>query len=265
MTAPRPMAHAGRFYPADPGCLQKTIALHLNRARSSYGSPRVIIAPHAGWRYCAPVLGTAFRAVAGLARVDRLLLVGPSHYDPIAGIVTTDSPAFETPFGPMPVDLTALAGIPVDAQAHAKEHALEVHLPFLRLLFPDSAITPLLIGETAPEGVADHLMALGCGEGGVLTVISSDLAHYLPVDRLRVTDRDTLRRIEAGAYGDLGTERACAAPALRGLGVVAERIGLRAAALDLSDSYAITGENPANAVGYAAIAYFNPPAARSER
>ncbi len=264
MTALRAMAHAGVFYPADPDILRSTIALHLNRARSSYGNPCAIIAPHAGWRYCAPVLGTAFRAVAGLARVSRLLLVGPSHYDPIAGVVTTDAQAFETPFGPMPVDLPALAGIPVDAQAHAKEHALEVHLPFLRLLFPDSAIAPLLVGEAAPEAVADHLVALGCGEDDVLTVISSDLAHYLPVDRLRVTDRDTLRRIEAGDYATLGIDRACAAPALHGLGVVAERIGLKATALDLSDSHATTGENPASAVGYAAIAYSNPPT-RSDR
>ena len=170
--------------------------------------------------------------------------------------VCADAESFETPFGPVPVDLAALTGIPVDADAHAKEYALEVHLPFLRILFPDTAIAPLLVGEAAPETVAEHLMALGCGDDGVLTVISSDLAHYLPVEQLRITDRETLRLIEAGDYGALGVERACAAPALKGLGVVAQRLGLRAAALDLSDSTATTGANPQSAVGYAAIAYY---------
>ncbi len=256
MSGMRPMAHAGVFYPQAPEILRAMVAQHLNRARPSFGHPRAIVAPHAGWAYCAPVMATAFRAVAGLERVDRLLLVGPSHYDPVAGVVTTEAEAFETPFGSAPVDQAALTGIPVDADAHAKEHALEVHLPFLRVLFPDSPIVPLLVGEAAPEGVADHLMALGCGDNGVLTVISSDLAHYLPVDRLRVTDRETLRQIEAGDYGTLGVERACAAPALKGLGVVAQRLGLRAAALDLSDSTATAGANPQSAVGYAAIAYY---------
>jgi len=251
------MVHAGTFYPNDPEVLRSMVALHLNRARSSFGTPRAIIAPHAGWGYCAPVLATAFRAVAGRERVDRLLLVGPSHYEPVTGIVTTDAQAFDTPFGPVPVDLAALAGIPIDSQAHAKEHALEVHLPFLRLLFPDAPIAPVLVGEAAPEEIADHLMTLGCGGDTVLTVISSDLAHYLPVDLLRVTDRETLRHIEAGDYDALSIERACAAPAIKGLGVAAQRLGLDAVALDQSDSCSITGENPARAVGYAAIAYYD--------
>lgn len=255
--ASRPMAHAGTFYPADPGILRGTVAAHVNRARSSFGIPRAIVAPHAGWRYCAPVLGTAFRAVAGVRGIERLLLIGPSHYDPIEGIATTDAVAFDTPFGPMPVDLAALADIPVDAPAHEREHALEVHLPFLHLMFPDAAIAPLLIGGAEPEETADRLMALGCGGAGVLTVISSDLSHYLPVDQARMTDRETLRRIEAGDHDDIGIDRACAAPALKAMGVVARRIGLNAVALDLSDSHATTGENPASAVGYAAIAYYD--------
>lgn len=256
MIRTRPMAHAGTFYPRDADILRSRIALHLNRARTGFGTPRAILAPHAGWNYCMPVLATAFRAVAGRARVDRLVLVGPSHHDPVADVVTTDAEAFETPFGPVPVDRAALAGIPVDAQAHAKEHALEVHLPFVHLLFPDTPIAPLLVGAAAPDEVADHLGALGCGDDSVLTVLSSDLAHYLPVDRLRETDRDTLRRIEAGAYDTLGIDRACAAPALEGLGKVAQRLGLKAVALDLSDSTAITGKSPHSAVGYAAIAWY---------
>lgn len=256
MSGTRPMAHAGTFYPKDPGILRATIALHINRARSGFGRPRAILAPHAGWTCCAPVMAAAFRAAAGLERVERLLLAGPSHHDPVPGLAVTDAGAFETPFGSMPVDRAACAGLAVDTQAHAKEHALEGHLPFLHRLFPDSAIVPLLVGEAAPEVVAEHLSARGCGEEGVLTVISSDLAHYLPVQTLRATDRETLRRIEAGDHVAMGTGRACGAAALNGLGLLAQRLGLRAAALDLSDSCAITGDSPHSAVGYAAIAWY---------
>ena len=251
----RPMAHAGPFYPADSGILRDTVALHLNRARTGFGTPRAIVAPHAGWAYCAPVMATAFRAVAGCT-VQRLILAGPSHYGPVTGIATTDAEAFDTPLGPAPVDRTALAGLAVDTVAHAKEHALEVHLPFLRLLFPEARIVPLLVGGTAPEAVADCLAALGCGTDGVLTVVSSDLAHYLPVERLRATDRETLRLIEAGDQDAVDTSRACAADALRGLGTLAHRLGLHAVALDLSNSVETTGQHPQNAVGYAAIAWY---------
>lgn len=259
MTTPsRPMAHAGTFYPDAPAVLRGKVALHINRARSSFGVPRAVVAPHAGWAYCAPVMATAFRAAMACGSVERLLLVGPSHYDPVAGIVTTDAPAFDTPLGPAPVDLAALDGIAVDAAAHAKEHALEVHLPFLRLLFPHALVAPLLVGDAAPDDVAETLMALGCGADGVLTVISSDMAHYLPVDRLRVKDRETLRLIEAGDEAALDTGRACAAAALKGMGVLARRLGLHAVALDLSDSHATSGEHPQGAVGYAAIGYYGP-------
>jgi len=59
-----------------------------------------------------------------------------------------------------------------------------------------------------------------------------------------------------GDYDALSIDRACAAHALKGFGVVAQRCGLNAVALDLSNSASTTGENPDSAVGYAAIAYY---------
>ncbi|NLF70949.1 MAG: AmmeMemoRadiSam system protein B [Candidatus Anammoximicrobium sp.] len=71
----------------------------------------------------------------------------------------------------------AVAGTfyPRDA-APAREHCLEVQLPFLQIMLADFRIVPLLVGEATPKEIAEPLEALWGGEE-TLVVISSDLCR----------------------------------------------------------------------------------------
>ena len=92
--------------------------------------------------------------------------------------------AFATPLGPVPVDAVAVATIASLPQvvrleaAHADEHCLEVHLPFLQELLGPFSIVPMLVGDASAEEVAEVLDRLWGGEE-TLIVVSSDLSHYL--------------------------------------------------------------------------------------
>ena len=74
--------------------------------------------------------------------------------------------AFATPLGEVPVDAAAVAligGLPqvtTSAAAHAMEHSLEVHLPFLQRVLADFTLLPLAVGHAPPEAVAEVLELL---------------------------------------------------------------------------------------------------------
>ena len=97
---------------------------------------------------------------ARAAEVERVVLLGPSHRVGFAGVATSGASAFETPLGPVAVDrdaVTALvkAGLAREFEpAHENEHSLEVHLPFIKIVFPDARVVPLLAGDDDSDAVA---------------------------------------------------------------------------------------------------------------
>ena len=103
-------------------------------------SPAALIAPHAGYRYSGPTAGAGWATLAGPeAPPERVVLLGPSHRVPVGGpgVGVSSATAWRTPLGDVPLDGDAAAalvdhGVAVVADdAHAPEHSLEVHLPFL--------------------------------------------------------------------------------------------------------------------------------------
>jgi AmmeMemoRadiSam system protein B len=78
------------------------------------------------------------------------------------------------------------------AHAHAPEHSLEVQLPFLQRVLPDVPVLPLLVGSASPEAVAEVLEALW--QEGVLSIVSTDLSHYLPQRAARAVDPAAFRK-----------------------------------------------------------------------
>ncbi len=250
----RAAAHAGLFYPAKPPAIRAAIGHYLDGAREGYGGDAVaLVAPHAGWRYCGPVMAGAFRGLQG-RRVRRVIHLGPSHYQAISGVVAGGVSAVETPLGAVPVLDVARDGVTVDAGAHASEHAFEVQLPFLQTLLGTFEYIPLLVGECDPEALAVLLETLGATEPDVVTIVSSDLSHYLPAPAARATDLASLRQIEA-LHPTLDATQACGAVALNGVIALAMRAGWSATAIDRRDANQTANISPDKVVGYAALSF----------
>jgi AmmeMemoRadiSam system protein B len=136
--------------------------------------------------------------------------------------------------------------------AHAPEHCLEVHLPFLQILLDAYSIVPLLVGESSATAVAEVLEALWGGDE-TLVVVSSDLSHYHDYGTARVLDRETAEAIEALDPAPLHGRRACGHLPIQGLLLVARRRGLTIRRLDLRSSGDTAGPRD-KVVGYGAWA-----------
>ena len=256
----RPAAVAGRFYRKEPEGLAAQVDRLLSQAQPTHASARplrALIVPHAGYVYSAPIAATAYSLLRRQAsRIRRVALLGPAHFTMVEGLALPDADAFETPLGRVALDVDAmkrLQSMPqvgVDPSAHAREHALEVQLPFLQRLLGDLTLVPLVAGHAPAEQVAEVIDCLAVE--GTFILVSSDLSHYLPYDEARPVDRATARRIQQ--LQPVSWQDACGATPVNGLLAWAAARGLSAAVLDLRNSGDTEGGKD-SVVGYGAFAF----------
>src|SRR5438445_7523959 len=140
----RKAAVAGSWYPSSADALGAAVDQHLanadRRDRRVAGELVAVIAPHAGLMYSGPVAAHAYRLLRDRA-FEVAVLVGPSHFVGFDGVSIYPSGGFDTPFGVVPIDADCARAIVAAAprpglireyaQAHAREHSLEMQLPFL--------------------------------------------------------------------------------------------------------------------------------------
>lgn len=257
----RPPAVAGLFYPDDPAALREALNGALEGARSA-GPPRgpdrqlkAVIAPHAGYLYSGPVAASAYaRVEAARQAIRRVVLAGPAHRVPLDTVALSGADAFASPLGELEVDdelrslAIALPHVVVSDEAHAREHSLEVHLPFLQMALGEVTVLPILVGRVPAEAVADALDAV-FGGPDTLVVVSTDLSHYADYDTASALDQATAAAIVACQPTLVGVDRACGVFAVRGLLACARRHDLSVELLDLRNSGDTAGPRD-QVVGY---------------
>ncbi len=159
--------------------------------------------------YSGPVAAHAYRLLRGRA-FDVAVLVGPSHFVGFDGVVDLSGAAASrrrSASRAIDEDVRAAlaAATPIvheHAAAHAREHSLEMQLPFLQHLAPDVPIVPLLMGyQTADtaRALGDALAAALRGRRALL-VASTDLSHYHDAGTAARLDRvviDCVARFDA--------------------------------------------------------------------
>jgi AmmeMemoRadiSam system protein B len=258
--AVRAAAVAGYFYPAEPTQLRAMVRGFLDEVEPTGPPPKAIVAPHAGYRYSGPTAGKAWGQVApARGRIRRVVLAGPAHRVPLRAIGVPSVDRLDTPLGPVEVDVelrgVALAqpGVIVADEAHAEEHSLEVHLPFLiETIGPDVTVLPLVVGYVEPDVLAGVLDAVWGGDE-TLVVASTDLSHYHDDATARRIDGETVSLVLAGRAEAITHDRACGAGPLAGLLVAAGRHGITPRLLEVCTS-ADTAGTPDRVVGYGAFA-----------
>lgn len=263
----RPAAVAGAFYPAPPDALRRMLLECFDKAKPAQLRPKALIVPHAGYIYSGPIAASGYALLKPLrAVIRRVVLLGPVHRVWVPGLALPGLPptgvaAFETPLGQVPLDQAGIASIAdlpqvsVSAAAHAEEHSLEVHLPFLQTILADFSLIPLAVGGATAEEVAQVLDRLWGGDE-TLIVVSSDLSHFLPYAEAKRVDATTANAI-LNLDSDLVGEQACGAYPINGLMLAAKRRGLVPHLLDIRNSGDTAGDH-SRVVGYAAFALVEP-------
>lgn len=256
MSAVREPAAAGRFYPASPGVLLRTVDRLLAEAEATpqAGELRALVVPHAGYDYSGAVAASAFAAVP--RSVLRVALLGPSHFVPLQRPAVSTARAWRTPLGVVPVDrelrdAAVASGAVEDERPHRYDHALEVELPFLQRR---SGTGLRILPVAAGGGTRPIASVVAAVSADALIVVSSDLSHGLDDAAARARDQRTADAIATLDDAAIDDGAACGAPALRGLLAHARQAGWVCTPLDLRTSADATGSSE-RVVGYGAFAF----------
>jgi hypothetical protein len=165
-------AVAGSFYPDQQQVLSAAVLSMLQSAALRTGrpaqAPKAQIVPHAGYVYSGATAALAYAQLAAVkSTVKKVVLLGPVHRVAVRGLALPGVDTFQSPLGKVELDLEAVAAITpmpqvvTSAAAHAKEHSLEVQLPFLQSVLDDFKLVPLAVGNVHPREVAQVLRHCG--------------------------------------------------------------------------------------------------------
>lgn len=271
----RRAAVAGAFYPDRIELVEAELDRLIKPATTTVRA-RAVVVPHAAWLYSGRVAADVYSRLS----VPRLaVIVGPNHtgIGPRASVMARGRWAL--PGGDVPVaeELARLilAESPLlseDERAHAREHAIEVQLPFLRRLRPDVAFAPIILGGRDLAFCREIGRALAAAlrraSEPVLLVCSTDLNHYeaqavsnrkdrLAIDALLSLDPERLHSTVA----EHSISMCGAGPAVAMLSALTDLGAGRAELVRYETSGDVSGDYD-RVVGYAGIILREPEEAR---
>ncbi len=269
---PRMPAVAGVFYPEDAKQLRETVENLVSNANLQQkilkraSSLKAIVSPHAGYPYSGPTAGFGYallreRERAGKNPVSKVVCVGPSHYALFQGVAEPDCSEWVTPLGS--VKALSLRGenafsqfVVASREAHAREHCLEVQLPFLQTTLEKFEFAGLLTSEVSPNALGDALAtATIAGDDRTIIIASSDLSHYHSYEQARALDALANKSIPALELQAAQSVEACGKTAILALMHCAKKLGWHGEFLDYRNSGDTAGDKTA-VVGYGCYAFF---------
>lgn len=200
---------AGSFYPADAQILSSQVEAYLRESKIFLNEefwPRILIVPHAGYKFSGPIAAQAFQSLVG-KNFEKVILLGPAHQDWFLGSSVDTHDFWETPLGLVKVDLS-LAHQIIDSKkgildrplAHKKEHSLEVCLPFLqKTLGNDFEIVPIVVSQINRDQAQNLAQTLSKYiDSQTIVIVSSDLSHYPTAEIAQVVDQKIIESILRG-------------------------------------------------------------------
>ena len=272
----REQAVAGYFYPEKKDMLTDTIRNFI-KSNVKKEDALGVLSPHAGYVYSGAVAGEVYSRVN---IPDEVIILCPNHTGMGVPFSLWSGGSWHTPLGDVKVSeklckmiKSSYELIEDDEDAHIREHAAEVQLPFLQYLNPNVAIAVVVL---APDMVAKRkeddlplkmLQQFGSSLGKrikdygkkVLLVASSDMNHYESHDIAKEKDAKAIREIEkldeAGLYNVInkyGITMCGYAPAIAML-AACKVLGAKNAELVRYSTSGETSGDYNSVVGYAGI------------
>jgi AmmeMemoRadiSam system protein B len=199
-----PVCADDRWYPSDAAQLRFLLDEFLARVpAAASGELIALIAPHAGYRFSGQTAAYAYAQLAD-AEFQRVVVLGPSHFQDFGAQAMNRAEFFETPLGEVMVDKPLVAAlsqhVPINFVPFDREHSLEMQIPFLQRQLKNFSLVPVMMShpfyhfgllvrnecETLSHALAPLL------DKNTLLIASSDLSH--------------LHSYEAVTYFDQGLE-----------------------------------------------------------
>jgi AmmeMemoRadiSam system radical SAM enzyme/AmmeMemoRadiSam system protein B/AmmeMemoRadiSam system protein A len=198
----RPAGVAGKFYPADLTEMNRLLDEML--AGEATPEPcKAAMVPHAGWQFSGKIAANVFQRI----RLSKsIIIIGPKHTPHGSEWAVAPHNTWALPGENLLSDYlladrlaTEIDGLEMDSAAHQNEHAIEVELPIIQRLAPETNVVGIAIGagnlERCDQFATGLARVIDQMEEKPLLVISSDMNHF-------ANDEET-RRLDGLALAEL--------------------------------------------------------------
>ncbi|MDH3719493.1 MAG: AmmeMemoRadiSam system protein B, partial [Planctomycetota bacterium] len=208
-TSQRPPAVAGTFYPGSADQLKTMVDDLTSNGAAQPDAWHAALIPHAGLIYSGRIAANVLRRIRF---PDTAIILCPKHTPHGATYAIAPHDSWSIPGATLSCDVRLaqhladnVTGWQLDAAAHRSEHAIEVELPFMARLAPETRIVGVAIGPADLDQcrgfAADLAAALRSLDTRPLLLISSDMNHFATDQENRRLDRlaiDALTTMDAG-------------------------------------------------------------------
>lgn len=196
----RPATHAGSWYSNRASELSGQLQGYLNNTGRSNSVPnaRVIISPHAGYRYCGATMAYAYASLDLNPSVKRIFILGPSHHVYFRNqVFLSNFTTLETPLGNLQLDREVCDKlfksredhifVPMDSDTDMGEHSIEMQYPMLvetllwrNIPLEQIKVVPMLVSHNSTEVdlAVGHVLKEYMDDSENLFIISSDFCHW---------------------------------------------------------------------------------------
>jgi AmmeMemoRadiSam system protein B len=195
---------SGQFYSSNPNTLRKEIRSFIKTTETQL-VVKGAVGPHAGYMYSGAVAGALYGAIQP---PNRFIIMGPNHSGRGAHLALYPEGDWRTPLGPASIDkdlnsrlLSECPLLQEDEKAHAREHSIEVHIPFLQSITEEFTFSAICVGTSefsALEALGQALArVMRESPEPILLVSSSDMTHYESAASSSLKDRLAIERMVA--------------------------------------------------------------------
>ncbi len=176
------------WYPENKKELEKELNKFLNQdIKENPKNIHGLIVPHAGYEFSGAIAGKAFSLLKE-KKINKAIVLGPSHYDYLSGVVTANCPFIHLSIGEV-----KFFNINFLTQDISQEHSITNQYPFLQKI-RISEVMPLMIGEITNDEAKE--VAEKISKEKSIYIFSTDLSHFLPYEKAVKIDKKTIKIIE---------------------------------------------------------------------
>jgi len=112
------------------------------------------------------------------------IVFGPDHFEKCSSLISSTKKPYLTPFGVLNIDEEILRKLQeievgIDENCFEGEHSTAVQAIFIKYLFPNARIVPLLVSSrTGEKNIQEIVSVLSEYQGRISIIVSVDFSHY---------------------------------------------------------------------------------------
>lgn len=152
----------------------------------------------------APLIAGFFEGIKD-QDVKRVILIGPNHYNLGKATILVSNATWQTIFGELTPDTFVITNLlkenvaEGDEEVFETEHSIYGIVPFIKKIYPDAKVVPIILKSSTTKVEADKLIISlsKIMDKQTLVLASVDFSHYLPSSVADKYDKESISALES--------------------------------------------------------------------